>query len=502
MKTALQDMSSAVATWHPEQNRYTPLLVARIDDLKLKLATSASEIEASEGEMCCVRASPIRRHWWKCVGIYETVAEFVKTYKVENRPSVSVDSQLYDLDHRRVRQLQVRRKRWAAARKVRQSQVKKEQTARKQFQKTTKQEQRARLANATDGSGSGGGGGSSRPEGKLDVAFSDVVDELNLAKIEAKGGLKPERYECDHADGGEEKGALPLSQAEVDRMMAQEAEKDCAEADLKHRKIEVRGGLEFERYEKGPLPLSQAEVDRMMAQEAEKHCAEDELTNRKLEAKSANKKGFLSAARADAAAEAWVTAHVLAKIFGDGVASEIASCFGWMILDDRWTAPDGRGGWLQLGALNDECNFGGWDSTRWLWKHGWVVEESSMSDWSFMKLHSARQSVEPAQELPAGWASSSTSPGPIIPAATEQPPLSETEGDEYDDEDDAEVDPGIPWGGMVPVIAAIEPDSTTSSSGTPVEDDVLRDLETWAMEAAARAEALRAGDRDGNSENL
>jgi len=195
--------------------------------------------------------------------------------------------------------LQVRRKRWAAARKVRQSQVKREQTARKQFQKKIKQEQRARFANATDGSGSGGGGGSSRPEGKLDVAFSDVVDKLNLAKIDAKGESQ-------------------------------------------------------------------------------------------LEAKSANKKGCLSAAPADAAAEAWVTAHVLAKILGDGVASEIASCVGWMILDDRWTAPDGRGGWLQLGASNEECHFGGWDSSRWLWKHGWVVEESSMSDWSFLQLHMRR----------------------------------------------------------------------------------------------------------------
>ena len=92
METSLQHMSSAVATWHSEQNRYSPLLKADVETLKLKLATSASEIEASEGEMCCVSTSAVRSHWWECVEIYETLAEFVKTYKKET--TVSVDSQL------------------------------------------------------------------------------------------------------------------------------------------------------------------------------------------------------------------------------------------------------------------------------------------------------------------------------------------------------------------------------------------------------------------------
>jgi len=69
-------------------------------------------------------------------------------------------------------------------------------------------------------------------------------------------------------------------------------------------------------------------------------------------------------------------------------------------------------------------------------------------------------------------------------------------------EDDVEVDPDIPWGEVDPDIEAFEPDSTTASSGTPVADYVRHDLDTWAMEAAAWAEALRARDRDGNSENL
>jgi len=69
-------------------------------------------------------------------------------------------------------------------------------------------------------------------------------------------------------------------------------------------------------------------------------------------------------------------------------------------------------------------------------------------------------------------------------------------------EDDVEVDPDIQWGEVDPDIEAFEPDSTTASSGTPVADYVRHDLDTWAMEAAAWAEALRARDRDGNSENL
>jgi len=77
-----------VATWHSEQNRYSPLLKADIETLKFKLATSAKELAASEGETGLRRASPIRFHWWECMEIYEKLAEIVKTYKMENRPSV------------------------------------------------------------------------------------------------------------------------------------------------------------------------------------------------------------------------------------------------------------------------------------------------------------------------------------------------------------------------------------------------------------------------------
>ena len=99
----------------------------------------------------------------------------------------------------------------------------------------------------------------------------------------------------------------------------------------------------------------------------------------------------MSAARVDDAAEAWVTAHLMVRTFGADVATGIISCLSdWSRFDDRWTAPDGQGGWLQLGALNDACLVGGWCSLRWLWVHGWVVEESSMSDWTFWHLHMRR----------------------------------------------------------------------------------------------------------------
>jgi len=72
------------------------------------------------------------------------------------------------------------------------------------------------------------------------------------------------------------------------------------------------------------------------------------------------------------------------------------------------------------------------------------------------------------------------------------------EESEYD-EDDAEMDSDISWGEVHPDNEAFATDTTTASSGTPVPEDVRQDLVTWAMEAAAWAEALRTRDRDGNS---
>lgn len=65
----------------------------------------------------------------------------------------------------------------------------------------------------------------------------------------------------------------------------------------------------------------------------------------------------------------------------------------WSDLDDRWIASDGHNGWVQLGWLQDQCNYGGWSSCEWRWTDGWVVDEGTMSEWSFFTLHMIRLRV-------------------------------------------------------------------------------------------------------------
>ena len=94
----------------------------------------------------------------------------------------------------------------------------------------------------------------------------------------------------------------------------------------------------------------------------------------------------MAAAGFDAAEDAWVIAHALVRRFGYGIASDIVHATDWCVFDERWIAADGNGGWLRLDAVSDDDDEGGWGSTTWLWDRGWVVSESSMSDWAFFRL--------------------------------------------------------------------------------------------------------------------
>ena len=75
-----------------------------------------------------------------------------------------------------------------------------------------------------------------------------------------------------------------------------------------------------------------------------------------------------------AAADEMTTVLHLARIFGEGVAYEIAEALDLPFYDMRWVTPTG----IDVTVLCDQSNTGGFGSVRWTLK-GWVLDQHSLT---------------------------------------------------------------------------------------------------------------------------